>query len=149
MSGVGLLAVSMLAALAGSELVLRGTKLQTGLARVLCVWAAVYLGALYWLFTGGRLSPFAFSIFWGGAFLSWFGVRSHVESSILLRMLVMLRQRGMSEEQLVAEYTSRHGEVARIEELCRGGLAQRQTEGAALCVTEKGASILRLVAKLR
>jgi hypothetical protein len=89
----------------------------------------------------------ALTIFWGGAFLSWFGVRSHVESSILLRMLYLLRRGSMTEEQLVADYASHYGQAIRIEELVRGGLASR-TNGK-LSASAKGKAILGIVARLR
>jgi hypothetical protein len=145
--GLSTVGVALLAVIVGSELALRGTKLQTGLLRVLVVWALVYLGAVSWLVARGDLSAIAFTIFWGGAFLSWFGVRSHIESSILLRMLVLLRSKPMTERGLVTDYTSGYGEAMRIEELCRGGFATRQH--ATLTLTPKGATILRVVAKLR
>jgi hypothetical protein len=79
--------------------------------------------------------------------LSWFGVRSHIESSILLRMLYSLRRRPMTETGLVDEYLSHYGEAARTEELLRGGLASRN--GDRLSVTSKGKRILNIVSKLR
>jgi hypothetical protein len=88
-----------------------------------------------------------FTIFWGGAFLSWFGVRSHIESSILLRMLFLLRRHPMTESALIAEYTSLYGEAMRREELFRGGLAVRT--GDRVSVSPKGKAILGVVAKLR
>lgn len=148
MTGVTVVGSSLILALVGSEISLRGTKLQTGLSRVLVVWGLVYLGTMYWLIAAAEISTIAFTIFWGGAFLTWFGVRSHLESSILLRMLVLLRGRGMTERQLVNEYISTNGEAVRLEELFRGGLAQRDSGGRAM-LTNKGKTILRCVAKLR
>ncbi len=138
---------ALLIALIGSELALRGTKLQTGLGRVLIVWAAVYLGTLIALLIGGGASAFSFTLFWGGAFLSWFGVRSHIESSILLRMLYVLRAGPMEQSALVSRYLAQYGQRARIDELLRGGLA---TENAGrLVATKKGRTILAVVEKLR
>ena len=91
--------VALFAAFAGSELALRGTKLQTGLARVLGVWAIVYAGLLVYLETIGSTGFIACTLFWSGAFLSWFGVRSHVESSILMRMMYLLRSRPMTADE--------------------------------------------------
>jgi hypothetical protein len=147
MTDLFIVAASLLVAMIGSELALRGTKLQTGLARVLVVWAAVYLVAIYLLIRAGETGPIALTIFWGGAFLSWFGVRSHIESSILLRMLYLLRGRSHSEASLVAEYASHYGEAMRLEELLRGGMATK--DGGRMSVTSKGQRILGVVAKLR
>jgi hypothetical protein len=146
-TGLTIVGAALLTALIGSEFALRGTKLQTGLLRVLVVWGVVYLMAIYQIFAGKSLSPFAFTVFWSGAFLSWFGVRSHIESSILLRMLVLLRRAPMTEAALVSDYTSEYGEARRIDELCRGGFATRQHD--CVTITPKGATILRVVAKLR
>jgi hypothetical protein len=146
-TGVWLVLGALLAAAVASELALRGTKLQTGLGRVLIAWAAVYLAVLYPMFAYGDTGPVPFTIFWGGAFLSWFGVRSHIESSILLRMLYLLRQKSLGESELLAAYTAQYGPDMRIQELLRGKMATRQGEG--LSVTPKGKGILRVVALLR
>jgi hypothetical protein len=136
------LAVSMM----GSELALRGTKLQTGLVRVVAVWAAVYAGLLVCLLIPGTAGALGCTIFWGGAFLSWFGVRSHIESSILMRMMFLLRKKPMTEEELVTDYESHYGETLRMEELRKGKLLRQQTEPA---ITSKGRFILRVVSFLR
>jgi hypothetical protein len=141
------IAAALLGAMGASELALRGTKLQTGLARVLVAWGAVYAVTMVWLRLDGEISPLAFTILWGGSFLTWFGVRSHLESSILLRMLVFLRREPMSEGRLVARYLSQYGEAVRVEELCRGGLARRDRDQ--ISVTPKGKRILRVVSTLR
>ena len=147
MMGLSIVAVALFVAAVASELVLRGTKLQTGLGRVLVAWAVTYLAALYPLWAYGDTTPLPFTIFWGGAFLSWFGVRSHVESSILLRMLYLLRDRPLSESELLAEYTAQYGPEMRFEELLRGKMATRN--GDVTSVTPKGKTILRVVSLLR
>jgi len=138
---------ALLAVFIASELVLGGTKLQTGLSRVLVAWILVYLPTCYLLLRYGDTGLIAYTIFWGGAFLSWFGVRSHIESSILLRMLYLLRDRPLTEAELLARYGSQYGEHLRVEELLRGGLAVKS--GERLIVTPKGKGILGVVAKLR
>lgn len=147
MSRLLVIGIALLAAAIGSEMRLRGTKLQTGLGRVLVVWVLVYVIALAVLVGWASGSWFAFTIFWGGAFLSWFGVRSHIESSILLRMLHLLGHGRMAEAELIAAYLGLAGHAARTEELLRGGLATK-VEGQ-LVVTSKGKTILAVVAKLR
>src|SRR6188474_3195737 len=125
MTGLWIVALALVAAAVASELALRGTKLQTGLGRVLVAWTGVYLAALYPVLFHGQTGLIPFTIFWGGAFLSWFGVRSHIESSILLRMLYLLRKKSLSESELLTEYTSLYGPDMRFEELLRGKMASR------------------------
>jgi hypothetical protein len=146
-TGVWMLAAAVVAVMVASELALGGTKLQTGLSRALAAWALVYLPTVYLLAVYGGVGPVALTIFWGGAFLSWFGVRSHIESSILLRMLAILRRRSLTTTDLVTEYTSHYGKAMRLEELLRGGLAIKEND--ALSVSPKGKFILGVVAKLR
>jgi hypothetical protein len=147
MIGLAIVAASLLAVAVASELALRGTKLQTGLGRILVVWVVIYLPAAVALVITGDVSPFAFTVFWGGAFLSWFGVRSHIESSILLRMVHLLRRGPMAQSMLVSEYLAECGQSARTEELLRGGLAVENA--GQLAVTAKGRKILAVVEKLR
>lgn len=138
--------IALLCAFAGSELALHGTKLQTGLTRVLAVWAAVYAALLAFLETQTSTGFPACTIFWGGAFLSWFGVRSHIESSILMRMMFLLRNRPMTAEDLLKDYESHYGEAMRVEELVRGNLLHSADDKR---ITPKGRLILRIVALLR
>jgi hypothetical protein len=147
MTGLLLVAAALLAAMIGSELALRGTKLQTGLGRVLVAWTVVWAAALYPLLHSGAIGPIALTLFWGGAFLSWFGVRSHVESSILLRMLYMLRKQPMTEARVVESYSAHFGHASRIAELLRGGMTTES--GGRQTITTKGRAILRIVSKLR
>ena len=130
-----------------SEIVLKGTKLQTGLMKVIVVHALIAGIQLVYLFATGRMLWGALIIFWGGAFLTWFGVRSHFESSILLRMLYMLRRGFAPESRLLSEYESHYGEAQRLEELFRGSMLEKSSSGVA--VTPKGKFILRVVSFLR
>lgn len=138
--------VALAVALAGSELALRGTKLQTGLMRVLAVWAIVYAGLLGYMITCGSTGVIVFTLLWGGAFLSWFGVRSHIESSILMRMMFLLRKKALTSDELVHEYEAHYGESLRMEELFRGRLLERQDR---VQITPKGRIILQIVAMLK
>lgn len=147
MTGILLVLAALLVVMVLSELVLGQTKLQTGLSRILVAWTLVYLAAIYFVVQYGNVGILAFTIFWGGAFLSWFGVRSHIESSILLRMLHLLRQGPRDEAALVSAYMAIGGENVRLEELLKGGMATR--EGETFSVTPKGKTILGVVAKLR
>ncbi len=147
MSSLWMVSVALLAVMGASELAPRGVKLQTGLSRILGVWALVWGLAVYPVLRWGDIGPLAFTTFWGGAFLSWFGVRSHIESSILLRMLYFLRRQPMTEAQLLRQYASHYGDSMRLEELLRGGMTTKSGERTS--VTPKGKTILRIVAKLR
>jgi hypothetical protein len=130
-----------------SEIALNGTKLQTGLARVILVHATVAALVLIYLLWTGRMLWVALIIFWSGAFLTWFGVRSHMESSILLRMLYLLRRGWMEQDHLLKEYEAHYGESQRLEELFRGELLEKTPSG--VVVTEKGKFILRIVSFLK
>ena len=147
MTAISLAAAAVLAPIVGSEFALGRTKLQTGLTRVLIVWIGAYAAATGWLVRSADSGAVALTIFWSGAFLVWFGVRSHIESSILLRMLFLLRQSPMTDARLVDEYASRYGEAMRMAELSRGGLIDKH--GDRTRVTAKGKAILRFVSKLR
>src|SRR5262245_45901165 len=97
-----------------SEIALNGTKLQKGLGRVVTVWVASFVLLLITLDLVDHPDLISFLIFWAGAFLSWFGVRSHIESSILLRMVYLLRRGPQAEHLLLAQYDSLYGEEHRL-----------------------------------
>lgn len=127
-------------AIVGSEVRLGGRKVQTALSQLLVVWGV--LGVMIMAhFAAARGRGFlVFGVFWAGAFLSWFCVRSHIESSILLRMLHLLRGRERTGEELVADYESLYGAHQRRQELVASGLAEEGPDG--LRVTAKGKRIL-------
>lgn len=129
------------------ELVLKGTKLQTALVKVFLVHALCWIALLIFMVTNNQSGIIAMTIFWAGAFLTWFGVRSHIESSVLLRMLYLLRQQPVSADELLSSYHSHYGKELRIEELVRGGLLDRAS--SELHVSGKGNLILRIVQLLK
>ncbi len=147
MTGILIVLATLVAAMTVSEVVLHGTKLQTGLARILAVWLVAALATLYLLGRHGDVGLTPLAIFWGGAFLTWFGVRSHIESSILLRMLYLLRHRRMTEDEWVQQYEARYGHDVRVRELVRGRMVS--THDGRLSLTGKGRAILRIVTRLR
>jgi hypothetical protein len=147
MTRVWIVLLLLLTTMVGSELMLRGTKIHTGLGRVLVVWAGVFLAGIWPVFRYGDTGLVIFTLFWSGAFLSWFGVRSHIENSILLRMLYLLRGKPLAEADVLAKYRSHYGEAMRVEELLRGGLTVKV--GDVTSVAPKGKIILRIVALLR
>ena len=144
---VGLAAAAVLLPALGSMFVLRGAKLQTALFRVLLVW--LFAGALVamWMTRVVDSGFVAVALFWAGAFRTWFGVASHLESSILLRMLMVLRTSPMTDDQLVARYTTLHSEPMRLGELRRGGFIAGERDD--LHVTPKGKLVLFVTSRLR
>ena len=147
MTSVSLAASAVMVPILSVEFTVKHEKLQTGLARVLAVWSIAFIATAVALVLSAASGLFALTIFWCGAFLAWFGVRSHIESSILLRMLCLLRAGPMTDSELVAAYASRHGESARLDELRRGGLVARNHD--VLMLTNKGKAVLRIVSALR
>jgi hypothetical protein len=129
------------------ELVLKGTKLQTGLVRVIIVHGICWIALLIYLVANNQSGIIAVTIFWAGGFLTWFGVRSHIESSVLLRMLYLLKQKPVSGNELLSSYHSHYGKDLRIEELIRGGLLE--SSSAQLRASRKGNLILRIVQLLK
>jgi hypothetical protein len=140
-------AAAVLIPVIGSEFALGGAKLQSRPARVLGVWVAGYVAALSWLVLHAGSGFITLTIFWGGAFLFWFGIRSHIESSILLRMLFLLRYGPTTDARLVEEYASLYGESKRLEELRRGRFIVQDCDG--IRITPKGKAVLLVVSKLR
>ena len=127
-------------ALVWSEVTLGGRKVQSALGSLVKVWGilGVMIMAHFFMARGG--GALVFGVFWAGTFLAWFGVRSHIESSILLRMIYLLRAQERSGDQLVAAYDALYGPEERREELFRSGLAE--ADGASARLTAKGQRIL-------
>lgn len=146
MKSLSVLLVSWIITMIFCELVLKGSKLQTGLPKVLLVYCLIGGGLVAYSFAFGFVSPIAVMVFWSGCFLSWFGIRSHLESSILLRMLFLLRKHPWTERELLAEYDSHYGASTRLEELVRGGLTQAGSNPPVL--TSKGQTIVKVVRSL-
>lgn len=147
MIDAGIALLLLLAAMAISEAALGGRKLQTGLAAVVRVWAIAGAMLLAHLAFARGSGVVVGALFWSGAFLAWFGVRSHIESSILLRMIYLLRGRDLAGEELVADYERQYGPEQRVEELRRAGLAEETDAG--LRLTAKGTRILAAAEWLR
>jgi hypothetical protein len=148
MTIVTLTAVALLAAMIGCEVALGPTKLQTGLMRTVAVFGAIGGCVVLYLLFARQAAVVPFAIFWSGAFLTWFGVRSHIESSILLRMAYLLRAHPMRPDELLEEYDKVYGANQRVEELYRAGLVVRQASGA-IEVTPKGDKVLAAAARFR
>jgi hypothetical protein len=146
MKEISLVSLALALSAAVSEFALRGRKVQSALGPALAVWIAAGGCLLLWFW--GRPSGWAsFAVFWAGAFLSWFGIRSHLESSILLRMVYLLKQRPKTSAELLEEYERSYGSQQRVEELVRAGLLERR--GEHLLVTPKGKLVLSVARLLR
>lgn len=131
------------------ERLIRDRRLQSALPRVVVVHGIALATAVALLVPNRHLDLFAVVIFWSGGFLAWFGLRSHLESSILLQMIHSLRGTRMSGTDLVAAYEGRYGEARRLEELVRAGLVSRDAGAAEPRVTRRGALVVRLLQRLR
>ncbi len=121
-----------------------GRKLQSALGRVLCLHVAAFIASLCFTETVGAAAAF---VLWTGMFTAWFGIRSHVESSILLRMLHFLRDGHATRDEMLGRYDRHDGQAARIEELVRAGLIRRTSDG--ILPTRKGRFVARIAARLR
>jgi hypothetical protein len=127
-------------AVVASEVSLGGRKVQSSLASLVKVWGIIGVAIMGHFFMARGGGALVFGVFWAGAFLTWFGVRSHIESSILLRMVHLLRAQERRGDELVAAYDALYGPGERREELFRSGLAEPAPEGVRL--TPKGKRIL-------
>ena len=119
-------------------------KLQSALGTVAAVHGA---GLAVALVVTRHVGVAGVLVFWTGLAACWFGVRSHVESSILLRLLHILRDGSSTREEILVRYQRDHSKSARIDELLRAGLVARAPDGVQ--VTPKGRAVARLVLLLR
>jgi predicted transcriptional regulator len=144
---VKVLSAFLFAVLLCEILLLNRRKIQSRFAPILVVHALIFCLMLLLVLKKGEASIVSAAIFWMGAFLTWFGMRSHLESSILLRMLYLLKKRSMKPGQLLEEYEQHYGEALRIEELVHSGLIRKDDQRFEL--TQKGRLILAAVIALR
>ncbi|HZR22048.1 MAG TPA: hypothetical protein VFA59_00580 [Vicinamibacterales bacterium] len=129
------------------RLVRHGPKLQTHIVRIVLMWGAAFVIAVIAISLITTCDIPALAMLWCGAFLAWFGIRSHIESSILLRMLSLLRHGALGDDELLDRYATRYGEDVRTAELRAGGFVTVDSDG--MHVTPKARTILLLVSKLR
>jgi hypothetical protein len=97
------------------------------LRKVVALHAFFAALAAAWIFWTGAGSLASLAVLWLGAFLTWLTARSHVSSSILLRMVHLLRDGPLSRADLLARYHAAHGASHRSEELARTGLLRDST----------------------
>jgi hypothetical protein len=149
MSALLVLWVGFGVTVASIEGLLKSRKLQGAVGRIVITHAIGLAALIAVLVPSHRLGIVPIFIFWSGALLCWFGVRSHIESSILLRMVHMLRRNPVRGRDLTSQYESFYGRTQRIEELLRAGLLRADLERATMTPTRKGTLIAELVLRLR
>jgi hypothetical protein len=140
----------VIAAFAAATLIsqgwLRGGKVQAGAAPV----AAIHLGCAAPVLVALALRPDAdllgAILFWIGAGLAWFVVRSHLESSILFVLLDEVAGGCSDRDELLRRFHAREGLRARLDELARAGLIEERAGGTA--VTGKARLVLAGFARL-
>jgi hypothetical protein len=137
------LAGAFAVSLAAIEIVV-ARKLQSALPTIALIHALGLIAALGLVRTVGVLGVL---VFWSGLAACWFGVRSHIESSILFRLLHLLRQDAATREDVLGRYYRDHSEEARLDELLQSGLVVRTAGG--LVPTAKGRFVARVAARLR
>ena len=143
------LCAGFIVTLAGCEWLRPPGKLQSVLPRIALIHLAGLLTTAVILLAGGRMRPVPIFIFWSGAALAWFGCRSHLESSILLRMVYMLHGTPQSADELISRYHAHGGQHERVAELVRAGWLGADLGGAAMVLTAKGRRLVALLSRLR
>lgn len=123
-----------------SQALLGRSKVQIRVGTLAAVHLAIAVPVLALLRAWLQAGLAAPMLFWAGAGLSWFVVRSHLENSILLAMLDDLEEGGVDPAELLRLYRDRHGFAARLEELKAAGLVG-EAAGQRF-VTRKGRLVL-------
>ena len=139
-------AAGLLAAAVACELSLRGMRIQSGFARAFVCFALIGLTTAFSLDSINALPLASFVVLWIGGFLFWLGARSHVESSILLRMLYLLLSGARSHDELLDIYEEHYDLRTRVRELRAAGLV---ASGTPASLTATGKLVLALVRSLR
>ena len=135
--------------LAGCEWLRPAGKLQSGLQRIGAIHVAGCATTAAILVADGQMRLVPVLVFWSGAALAWFGLRSHLESSILLRMIYMLLDRSLAVDDLVSQYHAHGGRAERQAELQRAGWLHVDSSNGDVALTPKGRRIVALVSRLR
>ena len=137
-------ALAIICGMAGAILlggiVLREKKSQSGFTSYIVFNLVIGMTVLGAPKLTGCADIWAVGVLWIGFVMSWFAVRSHVESSILLRMALMVRDGVQTADVLVACYRRVYGHEARVGELAETGLVS--LEGGETSATRKGRVVL-------
>ncbi|MGE0785932.1 MAG: hypothetical protein AB7S26_09610 [Sandaracinaceae bacterium] len=124
-AALGVLTVVALVA----EVVVRGATVLARLPTVVAIFfAGAAIAIAVWIPLGGG-SVACLLALWLAGFTLWLVVRSHVSSSISLRMAWMLARRPMSEPELLARYDEAYGAVHRGAQLRNAGLGEGAADG--------------------
>jgi len=127
----------------GYTFVKHGRKIQTAFVPVLTFHTLVAISLYLFLSYTSNISPISIAIFWVGAFVFWFNVHTLFESSILLKMLYMLKlTHPMTKTELLNKYEAHCSLDFRIEELIKGEFIERLKEG--FNITRKGRFIVKI-----
>lgn len=129
----------VLVAVLSEQVGMKRVKSQTGLRRLVAIFGITGLMNTLWCLWNG-VSLVVAVVFWAGVFAAWFVVRSHLESSIFLRMLRLLRGRDLPADELLREYELIYGWEARVKELLQAGLIEGEADD--FRVTRKGRIVL-------
>ena len=129
-----------------NEFFAQGRKLQSWAGKAFCSHLLVGCAVVAYLVAVRQGAVISFLIAWSGAFLSWFVIRSHLESSILLRMLILLRTANLPADGVVHKYQSFYGSGQRARELMQANLIVRSGEECRL--TRKGKLVLKVAGLL-
>ena len=121
----------------GYTFVKQERKIQTAFVPVLTFHTLIAISLYLFLSYIANISPISITIFWVGAFVFWFNVHTLFESSILLKMLYILKSTDpMTKTELLKKYELHYGPDFRINELIKGEYFERSAEG--FNVTRKG-----------
>jgi hypothetical protein len=124
MSALAICFVAFLLAIVLPEPFLRRSTMLAQLPKVVAVHAGCAAPTTAYLVACSAGSAGALWVAWAGAFLIWLTVRSHISSSILLRMVHMLGERPLSASELTARYELDHGSEHRARQLESAGLTR-------------------------
>jgi hypothetical protein len=138
-----LAAVRVLRSMAGVRL--GAPKVQTRAGRVAAVHVAIAAPLLVVANAWVGIDPLALMLFLAGTALSWFVVRSHLESSVLFAMLEEIEAGCGAPDELLRRFQPRAFEQ-RLDDLHAAGLVDTRADER--CVTAKGSLVLRLFAWL-
>jgi predicted transcriptional regulator len=139
---VALMTCTLLAPI-GAEIVLKGRRLQSNVKRVVPLYIVMALCCI----TIGAYThyphPIVILMYWCGYFLTWFGIRSHLESSILLKMLTTLQKSSLSRDELMKAYLQSYSIRSRITELENSGLLESKKD--IVSITTSGKKLLSII----
>src|SRR5206468_7695049 len=105
-----------------SQLAIGRRKVQSCLAPVAAIHLVLLFAVLSAFPAGESAQLGAALLFWSGAGVNWFVVRSHLESSILLAMLLEISGRAISREDLIEVAQKAQPFDRRLHELRDAGL---------------------------